>query len=52
MIRELKGLKLAYEPGMKVLTLKGKGYISVPKRQLYSVLVFIMRIYRSKKKTE
>ena len=50
MLRQLKGLKLAYESDMKVMTLKGKGYISIPKRQLYSVLVFIMRIYRKKVK--
>lgn len=50
MLRQLKGLKLAYEPDMKVLTLKGKGYISIPKRQLYSILVFIMRIYRKRVK--
>ena len=48
--KELKGLKLSYEPTMKVMTLKGKGYISIPKRQLYSILVFIMRIYRKRVK--
>ena len=52
MKRVLKGLTLAYEPEMKILTLKGKGYISIPKCQLYSVLVFIMRIYRASSKAQ
>jgi len=48
--KQLKGLKLSYEPAMRVMNLKGKGYISIPKRQLYSVLVFCIRVLRLKVK--
>ena len=48
--KQLKGLKLSYEPGMSIMNLKGKGYISIPKRQLYSVLVFCIRVLRLKVK--
>ena len=49
-IRELKGLTLKYDSDQKRFHIIGNGRAVIPRRQLYSVLVFILRIYRSKRK--